>query len=166
MGPASGLRLQVLKDTLAVPGRHAMVRVIQAPLRQHMIRVTLGRRVLARTLRFASTTPYLTVPAGTRIVRASGKNEQASLGVLLSADTTHTLVVLDGAGHLRITDLQDSAGSQIQPAGGAATGLGGTAPRPAPSPLPWLAAITAGGMLAVAGAWRFRRIPSRRARNP
>jgi hypothetical protein len=166
MGPASGLRLQLLKDTLAVPPRHALVRVIQASLRQHVVKVTLGRRVLAPTLRFASATRYLAVPPGKRMVRAAGRSQSASLGVSLPADTTHTLVVLDGTGQLRITDLPDVAGSQVQPAGGAATGLGGTAPRPAPSPLPWLAAITAGALLAISGAWRFHRIPSRRPRNP
>jgi hypothetical protein len=43
----------------------------------------------------------------------------------------------------------------------AATGLGGTAPRPAPSPLPWLALIAAGAIvtgtvLAGRGVHRYR----------
>jgi hypothetical protein len=157
MGPASGLRLQVLDDTLAVPGGHAMVRVIQASLRQHVVRMTLGGQVLASRLPFARTTRYEAIGAGTVTVRAAGNAEQVTRSIALRADTVHTLVVLDGAGRLRITDLVDAAGSQVQPAGGAATGLGGTAPRPPASPLPWLAVTAAGALLAGAGAWRCRR---------
>jgi uncharacterized protein DUF4397 len=164
MGPASGLRLQVLKNTLAVPPQHAMVRVIEASLRQHSVRVTFGRRVIAPQLQFGRATTYREVAAGTRVVRVTGGSEHASLDVKLAADTIHTLVVLDGPGHLRITDLADAAGSGIRPTGGADTGLGGTAPRPAPSPLPWLAVISAGALLAVAGAWRYRQIRSPRIR--
>ena len=166
MGPASGLRLQVLKDALAVPGRRVLVRVIQASLRQHIVRVTLGRRVLAGKLRFASTTPYQAVAAGTRVARVVGEGAAASLRLSLRADTVHTLVVLDGPGHLRITNLEDAAGSQADPSGGAATGLGGTAPRPASSPLPWLAMISVGGLLAGAGARRYRRIRLGAVRTP
>lgn len=111
MGPASGLRLQVLKDTLAVPAGRALVRVIQASLRQHMVRVALGGRVLARKLQFARTTSYPPVTAGTQVVRVAGSSEDASLGVSLSSDTIHTLVVLDGARGLRVTSLEDAAGT-------------------------------------------------------
>ena len=110
MGPASGLRLQVLKDTLAVPAGRALVRVIQASLRQHLVRVALGGNVLARKLPFARTTSYQPVTAGTQVVRVAGSSEDASLGVSLPSDTIHTLVVLDGARGLRITSLEDAAG--------------------------------------------------------
>jgi Domain of unknown function (DUF4397) len=158
MGPAAGLRLQVLRDTLAVPKGGVLVRVIQASLRQHVVTVTLGGRVLARRLRFGSVAPYRAVAAGTRIVHVAGSGETASLGLSMRADTIHTLVVLDGAGHLRITSLEDAAGSLVRPIGGAATGLGGTAPRPGSSPLPWVAVIGAGVLLAGAGARRYRRV--------
>jgi hypothetical protein len=158
MGPAAGLRLQVLKDTLAVPTGRALVRVIQASLREPVVSVTLGGLVLARKLDFASATSYQPVSTGTRIVRVVGSGESASLDLSLPADTVHTLLVLDGAGRLRITDLEDAAGSQVQPSGGAATGLGGTAPRPASFPLRWLAMIATGTLLAGAGARRCHRI--------
>ena len=76
----------------------------------------------------------------------------------------HALVVLDGAKGLQIDNLLDAAGSGIDPAGGAATGFGGMAPRAPFSPLPWLAAIGAGLLLAVAGGLRLRsrRAPARR----
>jgi hypothetical protein len=158
MGPESGLRLQVLEDALAVPAGRALVRVIQASLRQHVVSVTFGGLMLTRKLQFASTTSYQAVTPGTRIVRVAGNGEDASLDLSLLADTVHTLVVLDGAGSLHITDLEDAAGSRVRPSGGAATGLGGTASRPAPSPLPWLAVIGAGTLLAGAGARRYRQI--------
>jgi hypothetical protein len=157
MGPASGLRLQVLQDTLAVrPGR-ALVRVIQASLRQHVVSVTLGGLILARKLAFASTTSYQVITAGTRTVRVAGGNAEASVDLSLPSDTVHTLLVLDGPGRLSITDLEDAAGSQVRPGGGPATGLGGTAPRPAPSPLPWLTVVAAGTLLAGVGARRYRQ---------
>jgi Domain of unknown function (DUF4397) len=157
MGPASGLRLQVLKGTLAVHSGRALIRVIQASLRQHVVSVALGRHMLVRKLPFASTVPYQAVPAGTKVVRVAGSSEAASLAIALPADTVHTLVVLDGAGGLHITDLVDAAGSRVRPRGGAATGLGGTAPRPARSPLPWLAMIAVGALLAATGVRRYRQ---------
>ena len=75
----------------------------------------------------------------------------------------HTLVVLDGPKGLQIDDLLDAAGSGTDPAGGAATGFGGMAPRAPSSPLPWLAAIGAGLLLAAAGGLRLR---SRRVAAP
>jgi hypothetical protein len=158
MGPASGLRLQVLKDTLAVPAGRALVRVIQASLRQHVVSVTFGGLTLTRMLEFASTTSYQAVTAGTQVVRVMGNGEDASLDLSLPADTIHTLVVLDGPGGLRISDLEDAAGSQVRPSGGVATGLGGTASHPARSPLPWLTLIAAGTLLAGVGARRYRQI--------
>jgi hypothetical protein len=166
MGPAAGLRLQVLRDTLAVPKGKVLVRVIQASLRQHVVQVTLGGRVLAGKLRFASTTPYQPVTAGSVLARVAGRGQDAALGVTLDANTVHTLVVLDGSGGLRLTDLEDAVGSQVLPAGGAATGLGGTAPGPVRSPVPWLAMIVGGVMLGAAGALGFRRPRHARRRAP
>jgi hypothetical protein len=157
MGPASGLRLQVLKGTVAVPTGQALVRVIQASLRQHVVSVALGSHMLVRKLPFASTVPYRAVSAGSEVVSVAGSSEDASLAISLPADTVHTLVVLDGTGGLHITDLVDAAGSRVRPHGGAATGLGGTAPRPARSPLPWLAMIAGGTLLAGAGVRRYRQ---------
>ena len=159
MGPAAGLRLQVLKDTLTVPAGRVLIRVIQASLREHVVSVRLSGLTLARKLDFARTTPYEAVAAGSTVAHVTGTTETASLGMSLRPDTIHTLVVLDGAGHLRLTDLEDAAGSAIRPEGGPATGMGGTAPRPASSPVPWLALIGAGALLlAGTAARRFRRI--------
>jgi hypothetical protein len=57
---------------------------------------------------------------------------------------------------LRVDTLTDAAGIQDNPQGGAATGLGGTAPR-APDLSPWLATLAGGLLLAAAGALGLRR---------
>ena len=64
--------------------------------------------------------------------------------------------MLDDPGHLSIQVLEDAAGSSAVPVGAAGTGFGGTAARPGPALVPWLAAALAGMMLAGAGAVRLR----------
>ena len=78
--------------------------------------------------------------------------------VALAAGSVHTLVVLDGTSGLKIDNLTDAAASQPAAKGGAATGLGGTAPgAPAPSLVPWLVTLAAGLLLAVAGTFGLHR---------
>jgi hypothetical protein len=158
VGPNKALRLQVLDDRLTTPKGKSLVRVIQASLKEHHVTVTAGSATLAHNLAFASTTGYGTDSPGTRTVHAKGGSEAWSGQVKLSAGTIHTLVVLDSSSGLEVTDLMDAAGSSVMPNGGAATGLGGTAPAPGSSPLPWLAALAAGGLLILAGGYRLRRV--------
>jgi hypothetical protein len=159
MGPESGLRLQVLDDQLTTPQGHALVRVIQASLQDHVVKVTFGGSVLAPSLSFATATSYLTVSPATRTVHVTGGSAGWDGSISLAADTIHTLVVLDGSDGLHVTDLEDAAGSRVMPAGAAATGLGGTAPRPGGSSgAGWLVAVAAGALAAAAGAFRLRRI--------
>jgi hypothetical protein len=157
MGPLSGLRLQVMKDALTAPPGRALVRVIQASLRQQAVSVSLGGQPIAPHLTFATTTSYQAVAPGHRTVTAVGDSERASLDLDLAPDTTYTLTVLDGQSGLRIAALDDAVGSRVMPVGGADTGLGGTAPLPAPSPLPWLCLLAAGLLLAGAGQRLSRR---------
>ncbi len=166
MGPAKELRLQVLDDRLSTPKGKSLVRVIQASLREHRVTIRAGHRLLARDLAFASVTGYTADRPGDWPVDARGGTESWSGTEQLTAGSIHTLVVLDSASGLVVTSLMDAAGSGAMPAGGAATGLGGTAPGPAPSPLPWLAGL-AGGLLAAAAAaaWlRRHRVVARHAR--
>jgi hypothetical protein len=158
LGPAKALRLQVLRDRLTTPKGQSLVRVIQASLRDHKVTVTAGPQVLARQLAFGNVTNYVTARPGTWQVHVSGAAGTATKPVTLAAGTIHTLVVLDGTGGLVIDNLEDAAGSGIAPHGGAATGLGGTAPVPAPSPAPWAAAIVAGALCAAAAAYWLRRV--------
>jgi len=158
LGPESGLRLQVLDDQLTTPSGKALVRVIQASLKQSVVSVTWGGDALQGGLKFGAVSS-----PGTETLTVSGGGDTATASVPLTAGTVHTLVVLDGPSGLQIDDLLDAAGSGTAPAGGAATGFGGMAPRAPSSPLPWLAAIGAGLLLAAAGGLRFR---SRRAAAP
>ena len=163
LGPESGLRLQVLDDQLTTPSGQALVRIIQASLKQSVVSVNWGGDTLQSSLKFGAVGSYQTVSPGTESLTVSGGGDTATASVPLAAGTVHTLVVLDGAKGLQIDNLLDAAGSGTDPAGGAATGFGGMAPRAPSSPLPWLAAIGAGLLLAVGGGLRLR---SRRAAAP
>jgi hypothetical protein len=163
LGPESGLRLQVLDDDLTTPAGKALVRIIQASLKQNVVSVSWGGTTLNSKLAFGSATSYQTVSPGTATLTVSGSDEDAHVSIPLAAGTVHTLVVLDGAKGLQVDDLLDAAGSAVDPAGGAATGFGGMAPRAPSSPLPWLAVIGAGLLLAVAAGRRLRRLPAARS---
>ena len=157
MGPLSGLRLQVMRDRLSTPPGKALVRVIQASLQQHRVTVTAGRQILAGREAFARVSSYQAVSPGQWAVHADGASENAASTVTLAAGSIHTLVVLDHPGHLWLASLEDAAGSKVFPDGGIAAGFGGTAPLPGSSPMPWLATLAAGMLLALAGAAGLRR---------
>ena len=154
MGPESGLRLAVLDDDLTTPAGRALVRVIQASLKEQVVKVTLGSSVLASNLKFGTVSTYQVVSPGTEKVAVTG---DADSSVTLAAGTVHTLVVLDGASGLEVVNLEDASGSGKPPAGGVQTGFGGTAPHGPGSPVPWLVAIGAGSLLALTGGLRLRR---------
>lgn len=157
MGPANGLQLQIFKDRLTTPRGKALVRIIQASLVQHRVTVTAGHKVLVRNLKFATVTSYVAVPAGTWKVKAAGVSERTSASIDLVAGTIHTIVVLDDPGRLMLDNLVDAAGSRVIPSVPPATGLGGTASRPAPSSLPWLLLVAGGLLLCAVGArWVIR----------
>jgi hypothetical protein len=157
MGPESGLRLQVLDDKLTTPSGQALVRVIQASLKQQVVKVSLGSTVLASSLKFASVTSYQPVAPGTQTVTVTAAGGDATSSVTCAAGTVHTLVVLDGASGLEVVNLEDASGSGTPPLGGVSTGFGGTAPHGPGSPVPWLVAIGAGCVLALTGGLGLRR---------
>lgn len=157
LGPANELRLSVLHDRLTTPKGKALVRIIQASLRQHHVTVRAGHSVIARNVAFGSVTSYKVVSPGTWNVSAAGRTEHTSSTITLAAGTIHTIVVLDDPGDIRLDDLVDAAGSKIAPAGAPATGFGGTAPRPGHAELPWVALVGAGLLLSFAGYRRARR---------
>jgi len=157
MGPESGLRLAVLDDDLTTPSGQALVRVIQASLKEQVVKVTLGSTVLAGGLKFASVSSYQTVSPGATTVTVGSSGGTANSSVTLAAGTVHTLVVLDGASGLEVVNLEDASGMGEPPLGGVSTGFGGTAPHGPGSPVPWLAAIGAGSLLALTGGLRLRR---------
>jgi hypothetical protein len=157
IGPAKGLRLQMLNDRLTTPHGKSLVRVIQASLKEHHVTVRAGSATLASNLAFPSVTPYGTDQPGQWMLHATGGSETWSGRVKLTAGSIHTLVVLDSPSGLKVTNLMDAAGSAMMPHGGVDTGLGGTAPSPAPSPMPWLAGLAGGLLVAAAAAIRLRR---------
>jgi hypothetical protein len=155
VGPESGIRLQVLNDKLTTPSGKSVVRVIQASLKEKQVTVTCNGKALVSDLGFAKVSSYKTVAATTATMRVTSAGSATSKNVTLAAGTVHTIVVLDGAKGLEIDNLTDAAGSTVDPAGGAATGFGGTAPR-VPSPLPWVLVIVAGGLLLAASGLGLR----------
>jgi hypothetical protein len=156
MGPFRALRLQVLADRLTTPPARALVRIIQASLQQKQVNVRIGSTTIARNLEFGTATAYVTVKPGTLTVRVTGGPASAASLVAFPAGSIHTLVVLDDPGHLSIQVLEDAAGSTALPAGAADTGFGGTAARPGPALLPWLAAALLGLMLVGGASMRLR----------
>jgi hypothetical protein len=162
MGPANGIRLQILQDQIMTPKGKILIRVIQASLRQHQVSVTAGKQVLAHDLAFGQLTRYRVANPGTWTFRAAGSSEHTSRMIKLVPNCIHTIVILDDSGHLKIDDLLDTAGAMAMPTGGVATGLGGTAPRPGPPAAPWLVTAAAGCLFALTGGvalWRIQHKP-------
>jgi len=158
LGSATGRRLQVLQDQIAAPNGEALVRLIQASSKQPQVTVSIGADTLARQLALGSVTAYQAVQPGTPTVVFSTPDGHAGKPVTLAAGSVHTIVVLDGTSGLKVENLTDAAASQVAAKGGAATGLGGTAPGPpAPGLAPWLATLAAGLLLAAAGGFGLRR---------
>ena len=161
MGPASHLGVQVLKETMMSSPGKALVRVVQESVQQHRVTVTDGSRKLGGPLLLGAYTGFLQVSPGWQAIHAAGYSENTTARVFLPANTIHTLVVLDKPakqGGLQIQGLQDAVGNKSMPAGGAATGFGGTAPVPAPSPVPWAAVIAAGLLCCAAAKYWLRRV--------
>jgi hypothetical protein len=165
IGPASTRRLQVLTDQFSgQAGSQVLVRVIQASVKQPRVTVSVGADVLARQLAFGNATSYQAIKPGTPVVTFTAAGGRAAMPVRLAAGSVHTIVVLDGAAgsKLKIDNVTDAAGSQDPPKGGAATGMGGTAPGAGGmGSAPWLATLAGGVLLAAAGGFGLRR--SRRA---
>ena len=156
MGPDPGLRTEVLKDQLTAPTGQAVIRVLQASLKQHRVTVSYGPDVLASQLAFGSATSYTDVAPGAQTVQFTAADGRAAKAVTVAADSVHTFVVLDDHSGLEVDALTDSSGSAVMPVGGVSAGFGGTAPHPV-SPTPWLALIAAGAVLSVAALVRLRR---------
>lgn len=165
MGPESGLRLEVLNDTLTTPSGKSSVRVIQASLKEQTVKFTCGGQAIVPKATFASVSSYQAIPANTWTMQAIGSNSTATERFNMAAGTVHTMVVLDGASGLEIVNLVDAAGAGQPPAGGVTTGFGGTAGHGPGSPAPWLAVIGAGALVAVGGGLRLRRHGLRRQMN-
>jgi hypothetical protein len=158
IGSSGAQRALVLTDQMAAPKGKALVRVIQASVKQQQVTVDDGPDVLAPQLAFGSATSYMAVQPGVQTVQFMASGQKVSMSVTLADGSVHTIVVLDGSSGLEVDILTDAAGSQVTPAGGAATGLGGTAPRDTvPGLIPWAGTLLAGLLLVTAGVIGLRR---------
>ena len=157
LGPAAARRIEVLRDEMAAPKGSALIRVIQASLKQDQVTVSYGGDVLAQQLAFGAVTSYMSVQPGTQTVQFSASGQQTTMSVTLADGSVHTIVVLDGSSGLKVDILTDGAGSSDAPKGGAATGFGGMAPRDPPGSAPWLATLAAGLLLMAVGVVGLRR---------
>jgi hypothetical protein len=165
MGPESGLRLEVLNDTLTTPSGKSSVRVIQASLKEQTVKFTCGGQTIVPKATFASVSSYQAIPANTWTMEAIGSGDTATGRFAMNEGTVHTMVVLDGTNGLEIVNLLDAAGAGKPPVGGVTTGFGGTAGHGPGSPVPWLAVIGSGVLIVLTDAFRLRRNGLRRQLN-
>ncbi|MGH3174031.1 MAG: DUF4397 domain-containing protein, partial [Streptosporangiaceae bacterium] len=87
LGPDPGLRTEVLKDQMTTPAGKAVVRVLQASLKQHRVTVRYGPEVLARQLAFGAATSYTAVSPGARTVQFTAPGQHTAMPVTLAADS-------------------------------------------------------------------------------
>jgi len=161
---AGGGQVMVLDDSLTTPAGKSLVRVIQASLTQKTVNFYCScGGYITKNAAPGSVSAYMPIPPGDWTMTATGSSAKGSLPVALTAATVHTQLVLDTTGGgIQVVNLLDAAGPGQPPVGGVGTGFGGTAPHSPGSPLPWLAVIGAGAVLALVGGLRLRRSGLRR----
>ena len=151
LGPDPGLRVEVLEDQMTTPRGKTLVRVVQASLKVNRVTVSYGSTLLTKQLTFSSVTAYMAVSPGVRTVKVTASRKHATMSLGLTANTVHTIVVLDGSSGLKADDLTDAVGTEAMPKGGTGTGLGGTALPPPADLAPWLLMVLAGALLTALG---------------
>ncbi len=158
-------QLQVIDDNLTTPTGKSFVRVIQADIDQKAVTFHCSCGPGAKGDIMTSGAPgtvtgQAPIPPGPWTMTATGSTAKTSQYVPLTAGTVRTEVVIAGPNNtVEIENVLDAAGAGEFPNGGVGTGFGGTAPHGPGSPLPWLAVIGAGALLAMtaAGAGLRRR---------
>jgi hypothetical protein len=156
-------QLMVIDYNLTTPQGKSLVRVIQAAVNQDKVTFHCSCAAgapgnITTDAAPGSVSTPAPIPTGTWTMTATGPSANASLAVALTPGTVHTEVVIEApGGGIEILNVTDAAGAGQAPTGGVSTGLGGTAPHGAGSPLPWLVLIGGGALLVVAGGWRLRR---------
>ena len=155
VGLFADLGLEIIEDRLDLPpeGR-ARVRVLAGAANAETLDVALqdGTEV-ASQLRFAATSDYVDVPAGSTALQVAAEgSDPAALPVALDAGSVYSLVVLDDADGLRIQAVLDAVSPGVVPQGGVETGAGGAAG----SDFLALAALGAGATVAGVGALVLR----------
>jgi len=138
-GQLTSVKAALLTDDLSRPGTSmSKVRLIQAIPGEQSVDLVTGGDILVSGAKFTSASDYQEVSAGPVEVevRKAGSDEVlATAGkVRLPSGSISTLVAVGGIGEkLELLTIRDAAASAM-PAGGVATGAGGTSPSPSPSP--------------------------------
>jgi hypothetical protein len=117
--------------------------------------VGAGGKVLVSSVEPSSASDYVAVPAGTTQLtfRSGGKTLATAKAVDLKGGSVSSVAAIGGSGkQTEALVASDQAASGEAPAGGVATGAGGTAP---PGATAWL--LTFGGIVAVAIVALLRR---------
>jgi hypothetical protein len=84
LGPDPGLRVEILQNQIATHAGKALVRVVQASLKENRVTVSYGPTILARQLNFGSATPYVAVSPGEQAIQLSAPGEHTTVPVTLS----------------------------------------------------------------------------------
>jgi Domain of unknown function (DUF4397) len=161
-------QLKVIDNNLATPKGKSLVRVIQAAVNQQQVTFHCSCAPgapgnITTDAAPGSVSPQAPIPSGTWTMSATAPSATTSVPVTLTAGTVHTEIVIDApGGGIQIVNLTDAAGAGQAPTGGVSTGFGGTTGHGPGSPLPWLALVSGGALLALAGGWRLRRTGQRR----
>jgi hypothetical protein len=133
-GQLTSVKAMLLDDDVSRPASgRSKVRLIQALPGDQAIDLASGGDVLFPAAKFPSASDYREVQAG-RVeveVRKAGSTDVLAPArkVNLPKGAVSTLVLVGGIGEkLELLDIRDSVASAVAPAGGVATGAGGTAP--------------------------------------
>ena len=163
-GSGNQRRVVDLPDAASTPAGDASVQAIDAAYLNGTITFNCdytGNTGNVLTSATGGTTGSDAMPVGTWTETATGSNgKTTSQQITLAADTARTEIILDTTTGLQVLNLLDTVGD-TPASGSVTTGLAPVSPGPG-SPLPWLALIGAGGLLAAGGGVRLSRAGLRR----
>lgn len=156
-GQNGTIKPTLLTDDLNAPAAgEGKVRVVEAATGKAPVAVeAVGGPALASGLNYGDSSQYTTVPEGRYNVSIKEGTNTTKASADVRSGSVSTVVVTDSPTGLKLTTLQDSTGNTKAqaPAGGIATGGGGTAPAPF-GLLPVLVLGALGGAFAT---WVVRR---------
>jgi hypothetical protein len=154
-GQLTDVKAALLTDDMARPGESkSKVRLIQAIPGEDGVDLVAGGDVLVSDAKFPSASDYQEVPAGSVDVevRKAGSSEvlAKASNVKLPSGSISSLVAVGGIGEkLELLDIRDAAAA-VAPAGGVATGAGGTSPNSGSGGRRFALLLLVGGGLAAA----------------
>jgi uncharacterized protein DUF4397 len=159
-GLSASLGLTVLNDQLALPpAGKAAVRCINGAVTASSVDLgQTGKQPWATGVKFATTTQYTDVNAGTWTLQVTAPGKApVDLPVTVDQNSTYSVVLLDKKGAFSAQLIRDSAGATVAPVGGVETGFGGTAPDPLALVAYGAAAVALGVVAALAMVAGIRR---------